>query len=143
MAQKLVKFRATLLCLLALLVTSGFAAADEKAGEKSTKGKVGELPGDFTLGDFRGKDVKFSEAAKGKTTIVAFLGTECPLAKLYAPRLAEIAKKYTDRGVVILGVMSNQQDSQAEIASYAKSHGIEFSLLRDPGNVVADQFGAE
>jgi peroxiredoxin len=143
MTQRLVKFWAILLCCLATGIVAKQATADEKATDKSAIGKVGEFPGDFTLGDFRGKEVKFSEASKDKLTIIAFLGTECPLAKLYAPRLVEIAKKYADKNVAILGVMSNQQDSQAEIAHYAKTHNIEFPLLRDAGNVVADQFGAE
>lgn len=124
---------------LALTLAPLYASAEETA----ERGKVGDVVADFTLGDFRGKELRFSEAAKGKVAVVAFLGTECPLAKLYAPRLVEIAQKYAGKNVVMFGVMSNQQDSQAEIAHYAKSHGIEFPLLRDAGNVVADQFGAE
>ena len=33
------------------------------------------------------------------TLPLVFFGTECPLAKLYAPRLAELAAKYEPRGV--------------------------------------------
>lgn len=134
------KFWAPLLLCFAASLAVRPTLADEP---KSENGKVGQAPGDFTLGDFRGKEVKFSEAAKDKTAIVAFLGTECPLVKLYSAKLAELSKKYADKNVVVLGVMSNQQDSQAEIAHFAKTQGIEFPLLRDAGNIVADQFGAE
>ena len=53
--------------------------------------------------------------------MVAFLGTECPLAKLYGPRLAELATEFQGRGVAFIGVNSNQQDSITELAHYAAS----------------------
>ena len=74
---------------------------------------------------------------------MAFLGTECPLAGFYGRRLAELAAEYGPRGVAFVGIDSNQQDSLAEIGQYARRHQIEFPMLKDPGNKVADQFGAE
>src|SRR5262249_40606933 len=78
-----------------------------------------------------------------KLIVVAFLGADCPLANRYASRLAELAREYRTRGVAFLGVDSNQQDSLAQLARLAKAHQIEFPLLKDPGNAVADLFGAE
>ena len=57
-----------------------------------------------------------------KLVVVAFLGVECPLSKLYGPRLAELAKQYESKGVAFLGVDSNRQDSVTEMAQYAKVH---------------------
>src|SRR5262249_14434814 len=68
--------------------------------------------------------------------------TECPLAKLYAPRLVELAKQYGPKGVVFLGLDSNRQDSVTEIASYARIHGIEFPILKDLNQAIADRVGA-
>jgi hypothetical protein len=56
--------------------------------------------------------------------------------------LVELAEEYGPRGVAFVGIDANQQDSLAEIAHYARTHGIDFPLLKDPGNRVADQFGA-
>jgi hypothetical protein len=53
-----------------------------------------------------------------------------------------LAHEYADRGVAVVGIDANQQDSLAEIAHYARVHHVEFPLLKDPGNRVADQFGA-
>ena len=72
--------------------------------------------------------------------MVAFLGNECPLAQFYAPRLAEYEVKLKEKGVALIAINSNQQDSLAEMAHYAKKHKIEFPLLKDPGNKVADDF---
>ena len=38
-----------------------------------------------------------------KAVVVVFLGTECPVANLYLPTLAELHKEYADKGVQFLG----------------------------------------
>lgn len=75
--------------------------------------------------------------------VFAFLGTECPLAKLYATRLEELARDYAPRGVRIVGVISNRQDSLKKITSFVQRQQISFPMLKDPGNRFADRLGAE
>ncbi len=82
-----------------------------------------------------------AEFQNSKLVVVAFLGVECPLCKLYAPRLVELAKQYGPKGVAFLGVDSNRQDSFTEMAQYAKVHGIEFPIVKDLNNTLADALG--
>ncbi len=103
---------------------------------------IGKKIDGFTASDFRGKEVSLKDFADSKAVVVAVLGTECPQAKLYAPRLADLAKKFESQGVAFIGIDANQQDSVTELADYAKEYGIEFPLLKDTGNVIADQLGA-
>lgn len=98
---------------------------------------------DFTLKDYRGKDHSLKNLSDAKLVVVAFLGTECPLAKLYAPRLQEISDQYSEKGVVLWGIDSNRQDTIAEVAAFARQHGLSFPVLKDPDGAVADLFGAE
>ncbi len=77
-----------------------------------------------------------------KLVVVAFLGVECPLSKLYGPRLAELAKQYESQGVSFVGVDSNRQDSTSDMAQYAKTHEINFPFLKDLNNRLADKLGA-
>lgn len=102
----------------------------------------GEQLPSFKLPDFRGKEWSLSECKDKKAVAIAFLGTECPLARQYGPRLQEIANKYQDKGVVVVGVFSNQQDSLAEIGAYARVLKVDLPLLKDGGNQVADRLGA-
>jgi thiol-disulfide isomerase/thioredoxin len=104
---------------------------------------VGKKIAEFTLRDYRGPERSLKEFTTGKLTVVAFLGCDCPLAKVYGPRLAALAKEYEGKGVAFVGVNSNQQDTPSAVGQYAKTHGISFPILKDPGNVVADRFGAE
>ena len=47
------------------------------------------------------------------------------------------------KGVSFVGINSNQQDSLTEIAAHARRHGVGFPVLKDLGNKLADQLGAE
>lgn len=104
---------------------------------------VGRGVAPFELSDYRGAKHSLDEYADKQAVVVVFLGTECPLAKLYGPRLAELAAEFEPHGVAFLGINANQQDTLAEIGHYARQAKIEFPILKDPGNRVADAFGAE
>lgn len=126
------------LAFLTTFVISPSARADEKT-EKSPIGRKIE---NFKLQDFRGAAHELKDLADQKIVVVAFLGTECPLAKLYGPRLAELAARYGAQQVVFVAIDSNQQDTLAEMAQYARVSKIDFPFLKDPANAVADTFGA-
>lgn len=97
----------------------------------------------FSLPDYRGKVHSLADYQDSKAVVVAFIGTECPLAKLYGPRLEQLASDYAAAGVTVLAIDSNRQDSMTELAGFAARHGMTFPVLKDPDNRVADQFGAE
>ncbi len=122
------------LCSLHLMLAASVALAAPRVGENVS---------DFTLPDHLGKEHSLSEWSDKPYVVVAFLGTECPLAKLYAPRLQKLADEYADRGVAFVGVNSNLQDSLTEIAAYVRQHEVKFPMLKDRGATVADLFGAE
>lgn len=110
---------------------------------KDSDSPVGRKVENFSLKDFRGKTVPLHDQKDQKYVVVAFMGTECPLAKLYGGRLQKLAQEFSKQGVSFLIIMSNQQDSLTEIAAYARRHDILIPVLKDPGNHVADQFGAK
>lgn len=97
-----------------------------------------------TIAKFRLPDVTQTmaevDASQAKFTVVCFLGTECPLAQLYAPRLNQLSEKYAD--VKFVAINSNRQDSAEEVAAYAQKHGLRFPMLKDHRNEVADRFDA-
>ncbi len=103
---------------------------------------VGRQIENFELDDYLGTRHALANLADKKAVVVVFLGVECPLAKLYGTRLADLAAEFDEQGVAFLGIDSNRHDSLAELAHYARTHTIEFPLLKDAGNSVADLFGA-
>jgi peroxiredoxin len=109
--------------------------------EDSAPTPIGKKIESFSLPDTHGQPRSLDEYA-GKPVVVAFIGTECPLAKTYAPRLQELAGEFESQGVAFVGIDANLQDTLTEIAAYGRVHGIKFPLLKDKNNEIADRFGA-
>lgn len=102
--------------------------------------EIGATLPEFELKDHDGVPRRSIEWKKA--TAVVFVGVECPLVKLYSGRLSAYQKKFGDEFQVI-AIDSNRQDSLAEIASFVKDLKVDFPILKDAGNVVADAFGAQ
>ena len=113
-------------------------AAIADGGESSVATKIG----DFTLQDYLGAKHSLSGFGDKRAVVVVFLGTECPLAKLYGGRLGDMERDYRDRGIAFVGIDANSQDSLLKIGHYARVHKIDFPILKDAKATVADQFGA-
>ena len=124
----------------AFLSVLSLAAGTAGAAEETSP--VGRQVENFSLRDYRGKVHELKDFAESQLVVIAFVGCECPLAKLYAPRLAQLADEFGPRGAAFLAIDANSQDSLAELAAYAQTHKISFPVLKDAGNAVADQMGA-
>lgn len=103
---------------------------------------VGKSVADFSLSDAEGNEHALSDYADSKLLVVAFVGAECPLVKVYSHRLVELQKKFSTDDVVVLAIDSNQQDSLDDIAQFVDEQRISFPVLHDPQNKIADRFGA-
>jgi peroxiredoxin/mono/diheme cytochrome c family protein len=121
-------------CLLAFLALPARAADKDRVGYKVD---------DFTLEDTAGKSHKLKDYRDRKAVVVVFLGTQCPINNAFLPRLAELHKTYADKGVQFLAVNSNRNDTPQRVAEHAKENKVPFPVLKDRGNVVADNFRAE
>jgi peroxiredoxin len=92
----------------------------------------------LSLPDCFGKPFDLKQLDSAPIIAVAFVGTECPLAKLYGTRLQELSARYADRGVRFIAVCSNVQDSLTEIVAYRNKAGITFPMLIDSQQQLAD-----
>ena len=101
-----------------------------------------EVLNSYTLANNYGKQVPLSSFDEKKIVVLAFIGTECPLAKLYGPRLNQIQQEFGEQGVQILGIASNKQDSLTELTAYVHRYEISFPVLKDVGNKLADELAA-
>src|SRR5947209_10330738 len=70
---------------------------------------------EFVLTDPAGDRHPADEWRDRPLLVVVFLGVDCPLARLYAPRLAELDRVYGRRGVAFLAVDANAGDAPAEV----------------------------
>lgn len=97
----------------------------------------------FELKNHRGAAWDLNDVPEDNLVVIAFMGTECPLAKLYGPRLNELQEEFGGRGVTFVSINSNTQDSLTDITNYIAKHQIKYPVLKDVGNRVADELKAE
>lgn len=126
----------SLCCLAVLVLLTRLAPV-----EAETKAAKSVKP--FSLKDADGKAWSLAGQKDTKAVVVLFLGTECPINNQYLPRLGELHKEYAEKGVAFVGVNSNVHDTATRVASHAKANAIPFPVLKDVGNVVADDFAAK
>jgi peroxiredoxin len=94
-----------------------------------------------SLTDTSGKVHNLSDYS-GKTVVLAFWSFKCPVSLAYDERLAALQGRYGARGVIVLGVASNSNESAAEIRRNAANLNIGFPILLDEGATLADRLGA-
>jgi peroxiredoxin len=131
-----------LLCGLLIAVFAPAAHADDSQSASPPlpidRGMMQRLS-NFTLKDVtNGRSLMLYGFQGRKSIVLVFLGNDCPLASLYVPRLIEINREFSKKGVVILGINSNAHETEADVAKFVKERGIDFPVLKDPQNLVAD-----
>jgi peroxiredoxin len=130
-----------------ILVLAVVLVAFERGGvtsavDNSPRSAVGVRVESFTLVGCQGQSISLSDFKEKKFLVLAFLGTECPMARIYGPRLEDLQARFGEKAVQFLGIDSNRQDSVAEIAAYSRAHHLHFPVLKDLRNKLADRLGA-
>lgn len=115
-----------------------FALSTQLSLAAGTPAQNAPLPDDFALADLYGQTHSWNDVKENKAVVLIFLSTECPLAKLYAPRLVKLAAEYGPRGVAFVGVSSSTTDNITELRNFARIHGIEFTIVKDLKQQLAD-----
>jgi peroxiredoxin len=127
---------------LLLLICPAASVGVVSANEVTSRPTAERVARPFTLKDTAGKNWSLADCKDSKAIVVLFLGTECPINNQYLPRLAELHEQYAPKGVVFVGINSNVHDTNVRIEAHAKANKIPFPVLKDSGNVVADDLGA-
>jgi len=96
----------------------------------------------FKLKDFNGKEFQLSDFKDSKAIVVMYIATQCPISNDYNERMAKIYNDYKDKGIAFIGINSNKQESVEEVKQHAKDNNLQFVILKDDKNIIADKFKA-
>lgn len=96
----------------------------------------------FTLLNCDGQPQSLSDFDDSPLVVLAFLGTECPLAKLYGNRLQSLQDEFGEKGLKVVAINSNEQDTLSEMRRYLDEQQVRFPFLKDSSHRVANQIGA-
>jgi peroxiredoxin len=124
-----------------VLLTFAVTSISYSAGNPSDL-KIGDKVSDFTIKNYDGNSYTLSQNSNGYT-VVMFWSCECPFVQPYTERISNLAKDYSAQGVTFWAVNSNNTESTERVKEHASEKGYPFPVLKDDGNVVADQFGAQ
>jgi peroxiredoxin len=105
-----------------------------------------EAPG-FKLPDTSGKSVSLSDLGTENGLLVMFICNHCPFVKHVRQGLAEFAREYTDRGLAIVAINSNDvgespDDSPEKMRQEREQFGYVFPYLFDETQEVAKAYRA-
>jgi peroxiredoxin len=104
---------------------------------------IGQTVPDFTATALDGTVVSLHDSLDTHpVVVVVFLSTFCPYARSNARHLGTLAEEYRSRGVLFVGVNSNQSETAEEMRAFALAHGYAFPVIADPESKIADRLGA-
>jgi peroxiredoxin len=109
--------------------------------------ELGEKAPDFRgLAGADGKRYSLSSFEPSPTLAVVFSCNHCPYVKAYEDRMVAIQKDYAGKGVQLVAINSNDEqsypdDSLANMVKRAREKGFTFPYLRDEDQIVADLYG--
>ena len=130
---------------LLLALSTAFAAQAARANNPApdAKAAIGAVVPDFTLPDADGKEHSLA-SLKGKAgTVILFVATKCPVSNAYNARMQKLADDYRAKGFNVVGINSNSTEAAAAVKQHAAANGLNFTILKDPNNKVADRYDAQ
>ncbi len=134
-----------------VLALTAYAGEDHE--HKDNGPTIGEPAPQFELKDAEGKIVKLSDY-KGQIVVLHFQSCTCPWEIAYQPSLEKVSQQYAfdpikvdDKGdkvrrVQFIGINANKTEDYEQIGKTVKKFQISYPILKDPDNVVADQYKA-
>jgi cytochrome c biogenesis protein CcmG, thiol:disulfide interchange protein DsbE len=97
--------------------------------------RVGGPAPNFSLARLDGTGSVSLRSLRGKTVVLNFWASWCDPCKREAPTLERLWQQYRGKGVVVLGVDSN--DSKSDARRFVSAHSITYPVVSDPTALVA------
>ncbi|MDB4954601.1 MAG: alkyl hydroperoxide reductase/Thiol specific antioxidant/Mal allergen [Myxococcales bacterium] len=98
------------------------------------KGQDGCLP-DVTYIDTTGKAYNLQSLA-GKVVVVNFWATWCGPCQKEIPALSKIYDQYKSRGVVMLGVLTNDNPTDGELLNFTSDNSMSYPIVRNNSDIL-------
>ena len=130
--------------LASLFVIAGAISAvgARAAGEVPAPPAIGATIEDFTLPDVDNKDRSLKSLMGKNGAVLIFVAVQCPVSNAYNERMEQLAQDYKAKGINVIGINSNVAEDAAAVKAHAAEHKLTFTILKDPGNKIADKLGA-
>jgi peroxiredoxin len=105
--------------------------------------EIGDTLSDFALTGLDGRAMRLGDYPAPRARLLMFFSIECPTSRIYADHLNRIHTDYGSRGITLIGINANFNESPEDIAAFAGAQSFEFTILQDINNRLADQLDAQ
>jgi cytochrome c biogenesis protein CcmG, thiol:disulfide interchange protein DsbE len=119
--------------IIALLLTAACS------GPQPEIGNVGQAVPPYAAPALDGDSVRVA-ALKGEVVLLNVWATWCIPCRKEIPELQALHQDYSARGLRVLGVSVDAGDADGDVAQFAKSFGMTYTILRDPDERVSAMF---
>jgi thiol-disulfide isomerase/thioredoxin len=83
----------------------------------------------YQLTDLGGRPVRLADL-RGKAVWINFWASWCPPCQSETPVIRDLAERYADRGLVVIGI-SVQETSQQDVQAYATRYQLGYTIATD------------
>jgi peroxiredoxin len=132
------KLKNVSILLVLVLMVAGVAFANEVPAPPA----IGSTIEGFSLPDVDGTERSLKSLAGEKGTVLLFIAVQCPVSNAYNERMEKLAQDYKAKGINVIGINSNVAEDGAACKAHASENKLTFTILKDPGNKIADKLGA-
>jgi len=105
-----------------------------KRANACAKGQEDCLP-DLKYVDTQGKAYTAAELS-GKVVVVNFWATWCHPCQNEIPDLSKLYEKYKDKGVIMLGVLTNDNPSDSDLLNFESDHAMSYPVVRASSDIL-------
>lgn len=130
------------LAALLILAMAAVAGSGRTGMDLPSPPAIGTVIDDFKLPDMEGTERSLN-SVKGKNgAVLLFISVQCPVSNAYNERMQKLAEDYKAKGVNVVGINSNVTETVEAVKAHAADKHFTFTILKDPGNKIADRLGA-
>lgn len=95
----------------------------------------------FSLYDVNNKLHSLKDFSNKNGIVIIFVATQCPVSNAYNSRMESLFDKYGN-DFSFIAINSNKQEDITEIKNHAADNNLNFVILKDSSNIIADKFEA-
>jgi predicted neuraminidase/peroxiredoxin len=102
---------------------------------------IGVAVGALTMQNLDGREITMSNYGDRKGTLVLFLSSRSADFQASLDELRRIHERYRRQEILFVGLCANDAERSEELKAFCLRHDLYFPIYRDPGGVIAKQFG--
>ncbi len=110
-------------------------------GQMDVEKLAGKKMPAFSMTSFQGKKIT-NATLKGKPYILDFWATWCGPCKAASPTMQQLHKKYSGKGLTVIGASTDDPSTQAKAKKYPGEHGYTYPFTINNGDF-ASKIGIE